>query len=557
LSAVESALGLFAAPDRLEWFRSAPLPSGMLSVIRIAAGDQQLAATVAQATGVPVERLVEACAFFVSGVLFDAGSDHFRLLGGDRRTDEATLKQHFRWLLKWLHPDRDPEDWMSVHADRLNVAWNTLRRADRRADYVASLAAAGPVDRVQARPAPAGWPVRVPLDQMAETRPPRARVRIPNRWLQRLPVAAAVVLCLAAGGLLVADRVGRGLLESGPTPIAVETAPLDRLAADETTGMAQAPSEVPAEGAESVDVVTAPVVRPEVPSQPLRGVDVPTVARSEPSPPSPSPDKPASRDSAVQVPVTASAATPAIGRVASAPHASASAGVVASAQPAGPAFSGTQADVEDRLVVSSEVGRGAHRELALAVPPGAVADDRNGAEHISASSAVHADAGLDAVGIDSGAAVKLLQLPESVDASAGQAASVTIEQPPTIAGSLEQQIRMGRRLAADFSEAYRTGDVQRVVVLFAPNARTPEGNLVDLHGAYASLFAGSARRSLEFIQLEWRMTTDGIEGRGSFEWALQPRNSLRVRSASGPVRILIRIVDGRPLIAELEHADVG
>jgi hypothetical protein len=118
-------------------------------------------------------------------------------------------------------------------------------------------------------------------------------------------------------------------------------------------------------------------------------------------------------------------------------------------------------------------------------------------------------------------------------------------------------VRDSARLIREFSDAYRSGEVQRVVVLFKPNARTPVGNLIDLHGAYQSLFAQSSRRSLEFLQIDWRPTERGLVGTGRYEWAMRPRDGSRVRAAGGQFRIVIEFDDGRPLIAQFEQQDVG
>lgn len=116
---------------------------------------------------------------------------------------------------------------------------------------------------------------------------------------------------------------------------------------------------------------------------------------------------------------------------------------------------------------------------------------------------------------------------------------------------------VGRRVLNQFSAAYRDGEVQQVVVLFAPNARTPEGNLVELHQRYGSLFAASSRRSLEFLDLEWRTLPNGLEGIGRYEWAMRPRGVGGTRATAGRIRVVIELVDGRPLIVLLDQQDVG
>lgn len=133
--AVEAALFAVAAPGRQDLAPPRVLPGGALDLIRVAAEDRSHAQLLASRFGVDVRRIEDAALHFVHAVMFHPDSDHFRVLGVRPDDDDETLKLHFRWLQKWLHPDRDPEGWVSVYAERVNIAWAQLRRADRRAEY--------------------------------------------------------------------------------------------------------------------------------------------------------------------------------------------------------------------------------------------------------------------------------------------------------------------------------------------------------------------------------------------------------------------------------------
>jgi hypothetical protein len=571
LSAVEAALGLFSAPDRLGWSRSAALPSGMLTVIRVAAGDASLADRVSVATGEPVDRLVEACTFFVSGVLFDAESDHFRVLGVDRSADEVTLKQHFRWLLKWLHPDRDPESWVSTYADRLSVAWNTLRRSDRRAAYLASLPEQVPgVEAGPSAQAMQAWPVRrsAPVAPVAAQ---RRRFRIPSRWVHRLPVVAAVSLSVVAATLIVADRVGRDLLDAPPV-IAHDDdaapATSDTGAPDERSGPAETTSG-------PVEAIAASAAMPS---------DAAATRTDQPPPPEAGPVAPLPRALADRVDRSPDAAgeprslatdtlrpDPAAAAMASAPavRSADGAGGSEAAAASGPAATRSESTAVPLAVATNGTATSAPEGPTVAASPGstlrvaveesAALADLPAVPASPAAAAVAAPSLSARAGVGGLVAASVAAPPADASPSVlGPRASTAAQTPEPVADpALEQQIRVGRRLASDFSEAYRDGDVQRIVVLFTPNARTPEGNLLELHEAYSELFAGSTRRSLEFIRMDWQETDGGLEGRGAFEWAMQPRNGFRVRSSSGSVRILVRFIDGRPLIVELDHGGTG
>jgi hypothetical protein len=586
LSAVEAALGLFREPSRLAWSKAAPLPSGMLTLIRLAAGDAALARQVSAATGEPVDRLFEACTFYVSGVLFDADGDHFRVLGVEPTADEATLKQHFRWLLKWLHPDRDPENWVSAYADRLNVAWNTLRRADRRAAYLQSLpkrmAGLGNGPSV---PVGRTWPVRRSVDD-APTGSSRRRFRIPTRWIYRLPLIAAVSLSVVAATLIVADRVGRDLLEAPPV-VDRRDAAATVSGAPESVGAVMASDEPPPPPnredmpAPAVEGATAAAAEAAVSAaSAAKGVAFSPVAVSGQTAPAPE-DSTALRP-LVPAPAPGPEALsdpPSIGASATSVTASVAVAVAKDDKAVPGQTPAVARAVEVSGAVSTAASDSARSQASVAGTSASAAEAR-ARGRVAPPAVVEISAGSvaeSAVEVVENAMPAPVE-PSSPPAGAGELVAAAITRPgmaePSVGGALdaptqarspdpaadsarEQQIRLGRRLAADFSEAYRAGDVQRIVVLFTPNARTPEGNLLDLHGAYSALFAGSTRRSMEFLGMQWQETADGLEGRGSFEWAMQPRNGFRVRSSSGPVRIVIRFVNGRPLIAELEHGRTG
>jgi hypothetical protein len=40
-----------------------------------------------------------------------------------------------RWLMKWLHPDRERSGWESALAERVSSAWQDLKSRDRRGEY--------------------------------------------------------------------------------------------------------------------------------------------------------------------------------------------------------------------------------------------------------------------------------------------------------------------------------------------------------------------------------------------------------------------------------------
>jgi hypothetical protein len=133
--ALEPALALLRAPALAAQVRERPLPPDVLTLIRIAAGDEATLAKAAAASGEAPQRLVEAALLFLQQALFAGGADSYRLLGVPATASEELLKQHHRWLVRWLHPDRQTDDWQAAYMNRVNKAWQDLRTPERRHHY--------------------------------------------------------------------------------------------------------------------------------------------------------------------------------------------------------------------------------------------------------------------------------------------------------------------------------------------------------------------------------------------------------------------------------------
>ncbi len=133
--ALEQALALHATPDRLSLLRERELPAAVMQLIRIVAGDRDALASATQRTAEIPRRIVDAALFYIEHVLFDNDADSYRVLGVRADATDEAIKEHYRWLTRWLHPDRNPERWEVVYAERVNRAWNTLNSEQHRCDY--------------------------------------------------------------------------------------------------------------------------------------------------------------------------------------------------------------------------------------------------------------------------------------------------------------------------------------------------------------------------------------------------------------------------------------
>jgi hypothetical protein len=123
--AIVSALDLARMPAFAPAMSVAPLPPDIIEVIRIAAESPEACREAALATGRPEPELVEAARFYLQQVLFRDDADAYRILGIRPGDSRASARAHMRWLLRWLHPDRNG-GWDAVYAKRIVQAWREV-----------------------------------------------------------------------------------------------------------------------------------------------------------------------------------------------------------------------------------------------------------------------------------------------------------------------------------------------------------------------------------------------------------------------------------------------
>ena len=151
--ALKTAIDLMHVPSQGRLLRSEPLPHDVEVLLRIAAGDENALSTAVSLTERSAQEVREAAAFFIEQILFAPESDSYRVLGVGPEASAVALRRNVGLLLRWLHPDLDPQGERSIFVGRVTAAWNDLKTPERRAAYDAKLqsSAAGRSHRHKSR----------------------------------------------------------------------------------------------------------------------------------------------------------------------------------------------------------------------------------------------------------------------------------------------------------------------------------------------------------------------------------------------------------------------
>jgi hypothetical protein len=137
--ALKIAIELMHVPSQVRLFRSEPLPDGVLTLLRIAAGEDEAERMAVELTGRSRDTVRRAAPFFIEQILFAPNADSYRVLGTNPQASAAELRRNLALLLRWLHPDLDPRGERSIFIGRVTAAWNNLKTPERRAAYDSAL----------------------------------------------------------------------------------------------------------------------------------------------------------------------------------------------------------------------------------------------------------------------------------------------------------------------------------------------------------------------------------------------------------------------------------
>lgn len=123
------ATELFSAPALARRLRHVPPPRDILIIVKAAAGDEEAISYFPVAVAPEPDHARAIAAFYLQQIhLHHRASDH-HVLGLTPTASLEQIKEHKRWLLKWLHPDRNNNRWEQACFDRISAAAARLEQS--------------------------------------------------------------------------------------------------------------------------------------------------------------------------------------------------------------------------------------------------------------------------------------------------------------------------------------------------------------------------------------------------------------------------------------------
>ncbi|MCF6199916.1 MAG: J domain-containing protein [Hyphomicrobiaceae bacterium] len=122
-------------PMQSRIIKKAPLPEGIVDLLNIASGDDQVIAKMAIATDRSEKFIKQAAIFFIENILLAQGTSSYRVLGTNSKASSRELRRNMALITRFLHPDLDENGDRAIFMTRLTAAWNDLKTPAKREAY--------------------------------------------------------------------------------------------------------------------------------------------------------------------------------------------------------------------------------------------------------------------------------------------------------------------------------------------------------------------------------------------------------------------------------------
>jgi len=471
---------------------SAPLPPDMDRLLALANGSGSTLDDAARQVGARPDEMREAARFLVQRLCFGRGANHYRVLGLNPDAPPEQVKEHHRRLMWLFHPDRiaGRASWTEGYAARVNEAWAVLSHPESRARYDARL--------LQSKSPPAAeavgaWSAPRPLVPVGSGRL-RAGSRIRQRrpiWRRWLPLA--VLGGCALGAALLVGTIQLSLPSSAPQLYAPAVG----------NGTSSPPPDLSAQ---------------------LAGLEQ---ARDQ------------------RIAALSSDRQPRPAELSAAPVVVAAAGAAPAAQKTA-GLSPSAVEPESVSPVSAAA--------PLLPPPVQLAGLAQTLQRDPGAPVQENSTGLAlAVSIPSAPASKGVPTLANPSAPAGPAPTPQ-STPEPIPAAVKLTDREVQTLIDRYTDAYRRGDLNGVMVLFAPGARGKGGSdRSSVRRDYGSLFAAFLIRRLQLNGLKWSLRGDRAKVSARYELWLRGRGDGQQTQWTGNIHFKLRKHQGQVMIDAIDY----
>jgi len=524
--AIQAALALFREPARIVDFRERPLPDDVGLIIRIAAGETASINDAADSTEESSATLIEASVFYLQQMLFVANGDSYRTLGLSSEAPQEQLREHHRWLMRWLHPDRNPDGWEVVYADRVNAAWQDLKTPQRRAEYDERLPVADASFALAV--------VQAPVLRVRTPPPESARPWLTGTMVRRLPSIIFGTLSVMAITVLGVMYWAKSGSQQDAGFASVRDDPSHRAErVDKRADVAPLTVAVPAKeaGSEaSVPTDLSPVVSPaSVP------IDTPVRAPAITAPNAVIEDAAAALAQLAAENIELERALNQR-RVDEALAAQERLALLLQVE-----RDRAQRLTDEKRIVESRLAESIQQTLPekLTTTPASEKPSAGNLAHASTSASAEHLAAQDAsLGIP--ATLEPTVAPTQPDVTVVKVAQA---EPPAPGAA--------QNLVGEMVAAYASGNLARFDRLFALESAKSDGAL-----SLRRRMQSTQMRYLEMGDVDWNLTTDSAVGRVKFRDTFVPRGEKKSVTRAGEIRLIVRVDSGMARISSLEVASV-
>jgi hypothetical protein len=133
-SALYAAIALSRAPNFAALMRIQELPDDTVSLLQILADDADELQAACRLTGLHPAAILMISEFYVKEVLLYSGAPPRRVLGLSPNAGRDEARTNLRFLLNWLHPDKNSSKWQSAFATRVISAWRSVKDVEEGQD---------------------------------------------------------------------------------------------------------------------------------------------------------------------------------------------------------------------------------------------------------------------------------------------------------------------------------------------------------------------------------------------------------------------------------------